>query len=74
MFFLYFVYFEISKKILIPIQKTLQSIILYFSGRGLQFKPTKVTVDLRTSQEGIKHGTWTDVEIVGYKFHVVQSW
>jgi len=32
-----------------------RSIILYCSDYGLQFKPTKVTVDLKTSQEGIKH-------------------
>jgi len=38
--------------------KTLKSINFYCSDNGLQFKPIKVTVDLRPLQEGIKHNMY----------------
>lgn len=50
-------------------------IIIFCSDqRGLQFKPTKVTVDFEQElQEGIRN-VWADIEIVGCKFHLTQSW
>jgi len=56
--------------------KTFKSIICCYSDHyGLQFKPTKITVDFEQGlQERIIKHTWADIEIVGYRFHVAQTW